>query len=96
MFLEECSLSLVITRGSNGYNWISSIWSLLKYSKAIKKPIDRLPEILQLFIHSQATGRCLVFLLALGRLCGILARQYTRVIENLDGLLELGVKLMPA
>jgi hypothetical protein len=89
--LEERSSSLVITGDAHGYNWICSIWSSLTDFKSIKNSIDRLPPILQLFIHQQASGRCLVFLVILGHLCGKLASEYSRILEHLDSVVELGV-----
>jgi hypothetical protein len=89
--LEERSSSLVITGDAHGYNWICSIWSSLTNFKSIKKSIDRLPPILQLFIHQQASGRCLVFLIILGHICGKLASEYSGVLEHLDSVVELGV-----
>jgi hypothetical protein len=89
--LEERSSSLVITGDVNGYNWICSIWSSLTDSKMVKEDIDRLPRILHLFIHRQATGRCLVFLIILGHICGKLATEYTGILKHLDSAVELGV-----
>jgi hypothetical protein len=93
--LEERSSSLVITGDVNGYNWICSIWSSLTNSAAIKTDIDRLPRILHLFIHKQATGRCLIFLIILGHICGKLANEYVKIIEHLDKVVELGVSKAP-
>jgi hypothetical protein len=89
--LEERSSSLVITGDANGYNWICTIWSSLTDFKSIKNSIKRLPEILQLFIHQQASGRCIVFLIILEHICEKLASEYSRILEHLDSIVELGV-----
>jgi hypothetical protein len=89
--LEERSSSLVITGDSDGYNWICSIWSSLTNSSSIKGDIDRLPQIMHLFIHKQATGRCLAFLIILGHICGKLAEEYNEIVQYLDRVVELGV-----
>ena len=90
--LEERSSSFVITGDVNGYNWICSIWSSLTNPEAIKEDIDRLPRILNLFIHKQATGRCLIFLIILGHICGKLASEYIGILKHLDSVVELGVR----
>jgi hypothetical protein len=89
--LEEHSSSLVITGDAHGYNWICTIWSSLTDFKSIKNSIDRLPDILQLFIHQQASGRCLVFLIILEHICEKLASEYTKILEHFDRVVELGV-----
>jgi hypothetical protein len=89
--VEEHSSSLVITGDSHGYNWISSIWSSLTNCSSISSPINSLPRVLQLFIHQQASGRCLVFIVLLGHLCEKLAREYEIIILRLDTVVELGV-----
>ena len=89
--LEERSSSLVITGDAHGYNWICTIWSSLTDFKSIKNSVERLPEILQLFIHQQASGRCLVFLIILEHICEKLASEYSRILEHLDSVVELEV-----
>jgi hypothetical protein len=89
--VEERSSSLVITGDSHGYYWICSMWSSLTNYSSISTPIDSLPRVLQLFIHQQACGRCLVFLVLLGHLCEKLAGEYEIIISRLDTVVELGV-----
>lgn len=93
--LEERSSSLVITGDVNGYNWICSIWTSLTDTATIKADIDRLPKILHLFIHKQAIGRCLVFLIILGHICGKLADEYNEIVAHLDKVVQLGVSNFP-
>ena len=89
--VEERSSSLVITGDPSGYHWISSVWSSLTESESISQPIDALPKILQSFIHQQACGRCLVFLVLLGHLCEKLAGEYELILSRLDVIVGLGV-----
>lgn len=91
--VEERSSSLVITGDPSGYLWICSIWSSLTDSKSISVPIHSLPKILQRFIHQQACGRCLVFLVLLGHLCEKLAGEYEMILSRLDVIVGLGVSL---
>lgn len=89
--LKELSTSLVITGDAQGYHWICSLWSPLTNAKSIQKKVDGLPRVLQHFIHQQATGRCLVFLIMLGHICGKLATEYNGILEHLDTVAELEV-----
>lgn len=89
--VEERSSSLVITGDPSGYHWICSIWSSLTESESISQPIGSLPKILQSFIHQQACGRCLVFLVLLGHLCEKLAGEYELILSRLDVIVGLGV-----
>ena len=93
--IEERSSSLVITGDSSGYHWVCSIWSSLTDSESISQPIGSLPGILQSFIHQQACGRCLVFLVLLGHLCEKLAGEYDLILSRLDMIVGLGVSLTP-
>ncbi len=88
---ERCS-SLVITGDPSGYLWICSIWSSLTDADSIAEPIQTLPNVLQIFIHQQACGRCLVFLILLGHLCEKLAGEYEMILSRLDVIVGLGVR----
>lgn len=89
--VEERSSSLVITGDPSGYHWISSMWSSLTDAHSISQPVGSLPKILQSFIHQQACGRCLVFLVLLGHLCEKLAVEYEQILSRLDVIVGLGV-----
>jgi hypothetical protein len=89
--VEERSSSLVITGDPSGYLWICSIWSSLTDADSITPPIHSLPNVLQRFIHQQACGRCLVFLILLGHLCEKLAGEYEMILSRLDIIVGLGV-----
>ncbi|KAH9217918.1 hypothetical protein DL95DRAFT_89415 [Leptodontidium sp. 2 PMI_412] len=90
---ERCS-SLVITGDPAGHLWICSIWSSLTDAESITPPIHVLPSILQRFIHQQACGRCLVFLILLGHLCEKLAGEYEMILSRLDIIVGLGEKVL--
>ncbi|KAK0100648.1 hypothetical protein ONS95_007101 [Cadophora gregata] len=86
---ERCS-SIVITGDPAGHLWICSIWSSLTDSESITQPIHALSDVLQRFIHQQACGRCLAFLLLLGHLCEKLAGEYEMILSRLDVIVGLG------
>ncbi|PVH79529.1 hypothetical protein DL98DRAFT_655454 [Cadophora sp. DSE1049] len=90
---ERCS-SLVITGDPAGYLWSCSIWSSLTDSESITPPIHALPGVLQKFIHQQACGRCLVFLILLGHLCEKLTGEYEMILSRLDVIVGLGEKVL--
>ncbi len=92
--VEEQSSSLVFTGDSSGYLWICSAWSSVTDSDSIAPVINKvLPKILEKFIHQQASGRCLSFLLLLGHLCEKLAVEYGKVLKRLDDIMEIGVRM---
>lgn len=92
--VEERSSSLVITGDPSGYLWICSIWSSLTTADSISGPIHSLPSVLQRFIHQQACGRCLVFLILVGHLCEKLAGEYEMILSRLDVIVGLGEKVL--
>jgi hypothetical protein len=94
--VEERSSSLVITGDPSGYLWICSIWSSLTDSESIALPTRSLRKILERFIHQQACGRSLVFLVLLGHLCEKLAGEYELILSRLDIIVGLGVSLILA
>lgn len=91
--IEERSSCLVVTGDSHGFFWVCTIWSSLTKHKALALPINSLPAVLQLFIHQQASGRCLVFLILLGHLCEKLADEYESMLNQLNTVVDLGVSL---
>jgi hypothetical protein len=92
--VEEQSSSLVFTGDFSGHLWICSVWSSVTDSASVSRVIGKvLPRILERFIHQQASGRCLVFLLLLGHLCEKLAAEYGKVLARLDDIMEIGVSL---
>ncbi|KAK3326630.1 hypothetical protein B0H66DRAFT_551399 [Apodospora peruviana] len=89
--VEEQSSSLVFTGDSAGYLWICSALSSATNSESISPVINNvLPKILEKFIHQQASGRCLAFLLLLGHLCEKLAAEYGNLLARLDDIMEIG------
>jgi hypothetical protein len=91
--IEERSTSLVMTGDSQGFFWICTIWSSLTKQKHLAVPVNSLPAVLQCFIHQQASGRCLVFLILLGHLCERLAKEHERMLQQLNTVVDLGVSL---
>lgn len=89
--IEERSTSLVVTGVSQGFFWLCTIWSPLTKYKHLEVPVNSLSAILQSFIHQQASGRCLVFLILLGHLCERLANEHERMLEQLNTVVDLGV-----
>ncbi|KAI9049724.1 hypothetical protein LZ554_005876 [Drepanopeziza brunnea f. sp. 'monogermtubi'] len=90
---ERCS-SLVLTGDPAGHLWICTVWSSLTDADAIAPPIHALPGVLQRFIHQQACGRCLVFLILLGHLCEKLAAEYEEILARLDVIVGLGEQVL--
>ena len=89
--LEQRSTSLVITGDLLGSFWLCSIWSPLTDAHSLQAHVKSLREIVQLFIHQQAAGRCLVFLILLGHLCENLAKEYEAIMSELNKSVGLGV-----
>ncbi|RDW66529.1 hypothetical protein BP6252_10164 [Coleophoma cylindrospora] len=92
--LEERSSSLVITGDPSGYSWICSIWSSLTDSEALSAPVSNLAPVLQKFIHQQASGRCMVFLILLAHLCLNLAGEYEVILSRLDAIVGPGKEVL--
>jgi hypothetical protein len=88
--IEERSTSLVVTGDSQGFFWLCTIWSSLTKHKHLEVPVNSLPAVLQCFIHQQASGRCLVFLVLLGHLCERLAKKHDRMLDQLNTVVDLG------
>ena len=91
--MEERSSSLVITGDPLGNFWICSIWSSLTEHDSVSALIRSLPQVLQRFINQQPCGRCLVFLILLGHVSENLAGEYDTILERLDGIVELRVRI---
>ena len=51
------------------------------------------PVLWQRFIHQAQTGRCLVFLLLLGRLCQAIAQEHQEAINYLTSVMNIEVRL---
>lgn len=88
--IEERSTSLVMTGDSQGFFWLCSIWSSLTKHKNLVVPVNSLPAVMQSFIHQQASGRCLVFLILLGHLCERLAKEHEKMLAQLNTVVDLG------
>ena len=89
--LEEKCSSIVITGDQFGHAWICSIWSSINKSTAVASSVDQIREVLHRFIHLQASGRSLAFLVLLGDLCEKLAGEYANIIEELDAVMKVNV-----
>jgi hypothetical protein len=57
----------------------------------LAKFVADIHNLWQKFVHQPQTGRCLVFLLALGIMCERIAEQYTKAIKAFVSLLNLDV-----
>jgi hypothetical protein len=90
--IELRSASLTITGDPAGNVWICSLWTSLTEETSISALASRpIPRVLQKFLNQQAGGRCLAFLILLGHLCEKLAVAYEGLLEELDGIVGLGV-----
>lgn len=58
--------------------------------------VKSLHETIQLFIHQQVVGRCLVFLILLGHLCEKLAKEYEAILSELNKSVGLGARCLIA
>jgi hypothetical protein len=88
--IEERSSSLVVTGDTQGFFWLCTIWSSLTKHKHLAALVKSLPAVLHSFIHQQASGRCLVFLILLGHLCERLAEEHERMLDHLNTVVDLG------
>jgi len=52
------------------------------------------PVLWQRFIHQPQTGRCLIFLLLLGRLCQAIAQEHQEAINYLTSVMNIEVSLL--
>lgn len=92
---EEHSSSLMVTGYPSGHGWILSIWSGVTDTESIASVVkDVACGVMDKFIHQQATGRCLVFLVFLGHLCNKLAIEYNKLLTELDGVMGIGNKTL--
>lgn len=93
--LEERSSTLVITGDPTGDHWICSILTCLTGAQDVHALVDTTGcRILQRFIHQQANGRCLIFLILLGHMCEKLATEYEIILTVLESIVGLGVSLI--
>ena len=82
-----------------GTFWICSIISSLVKEKmedssdhqSMENYTDRVKEITQLFIHRKDIGRRLSFVILVGFLCSDLAKEYNKIIEYLESLMQFSV-----
>lgn len=84
-------LSLVISTNDFGDFSKCTILSETVDNSQMKKLVQDSHNIWQKFVHQPQTGRCLVFLLALGVMCKKIAEQYANAIKAFASLLNLDV-----
>ncbi|KAK4445134.1 hypothetical protein QBC34DRAFT_429266 [Podospora aff. communis PSN243] len=87
--IHELSISLAITGDAMGRGWTCSIICELFDEKDVISYTTQASYILQMFIHQQDAARALVFLMLLGNICLVLARECGKFIEELNGLMHL-------
>ncbi|KAK4465126.1 hypothetical protein QBC42DRAFT_26114 [Cladorrhinum samala] len=93
--IEEHSSTLIVTGYPSGHGWIMSIWSGVTDAESIAALVkDVACGVMDKFIHQQATGRCLVFLVFLGHLCNKLAIEYNNLLTELDQVMGIGNKTL--
>jgi len=85
------SLSLAITGDERGRSWTCSVICELFDEADMARYTTEAMGILQLFLHQQHTGRCLVFLLFLGYMCDRMAEECDRFTVELRALVNLSV-----
>jgi len=101
--LEEQASTIVISGDPHGTFWKCSILSPLfrdepDASKDDSEPsstacVREVEEIVQLFVHRQAAGRRMSFILLVGHLCHLLAEEYQSIVTYLDEVLDISVSL---
>jgi len=91
--IQELSMSLVITGDRMGRCWTCSIVSEVIDEKVIAGYVDKITDILQMFIHQQYVGRVLCFLLLLGYMCESLSKECERFAEELDKIMGMDVSV---
>ena len=97
--LEERCSSIVITGDRTGNFWTCSVISSLikeEYKGNLERHsmenyAARVREITQLFVHQKDVGRRLSFVMLVGILCFDLAREYNKIIEYLESLMQSSV-----
>lgn len=89
--IEETCSSIVITGDQHGCFWTCSVWSSLTTDESLSSDLQKLPSMLQTFLHQQASGRNLTFLILLGNLCERLAKQYGEVLSQVNRDVVFGV-----
>ena len=101
--LEEQVSTIVLTGDPHGTFWICSILSPLFKDELNASKDDpksdtstcarEIEETVQLFIHRQAVGRRLCFVILVGHLCHLLAEEYGNIVKHLDMVLDISVSL---
>jgi hypothetical protein len=89
--IEEGSSSLVISGDRSGSWWICSVISPVLSEGAMQECIESVMPTLDYFIHQPSTGRCVVFLLFLGKMCESLSEEYEHILNKLTDAIKLGV-----
>ncbi|KAJ9161715.1 hypothetical protein NKR19_g1936 [Coniochaeta hoffmannii] len=92
--IHELGLSLVISGDQTGRSWTCSIVCELFDEDEVAKYAGEVSHTLQMFIHQQATGRQLAFLLLLGYLCERLAEECECFMQALDGIMRYNPKVL--
>ncbi|MCJ1243289.1 hypothetical protein MMC30_000486 [Trapelia coarctata] len=102
--LEEQASTIVISGDPHGIFWKCSILSPLfrdepDASKDDSEPsttayVREVEEIAQMFVHRQAVGRRLCFVMLVGHLCHLLAEEYENIVTYLDTVLDISKEVL--
>lgn len=91
MIRLEISSVVLSTNPFGDFSKCTSISELID-KKQMETLVEKHAQIVwQKFIHQPQTGRCLVFLLILGKLCQKVVETYKESINRLTSILELDV-----
>ncbi|KAI9728899.1 MAG: hypothetical protein M1834_007157 [Cirrosporium novae-zelandiae] len=95
--LEERSSSVVITGDHLGVFWVCSVLSSSvnkSEDHSIQSYASQVEETLQLFVHLQAAGRRLCFVVLVGHLCADLAIEYSNIVSHLENVLGVSKRVL--
>lgn len=91
LFLEIEMSSIVISTNAFGDYSKCTIVSELISDTEMKSILQEAQIIWQKFVHQPQTGRCLVFLLVLDKICQYTTSNYDKAIESLTSVIILDV-----
>lgn len=87
--------SIVLSTNKFGDFSKCSIISEMITEETLQQLEKEVPILWQRFIHQPQTGRCLVFLLLLGRLCQAIALEHQEAVNYLMAIINIEVSYLP-